>query len=52
MGGLQRLYEEVHVIALHYHWPEREILALPVSRRRRYLALLARHVGRGQEGLE
>jgi hypothetical protein len=43
---MDRLYEEVHVIALHYHWPEAAILALPASRRRRYLGQLARHVQR------
>lgn len=41
----ERLYEEVHVLALHYHWGEPQILALATSKRRRYLALLARHVG-------
>lgn len=38
------------MIALHYHWPEAAILALPVGKRRRYLALLARHVpAQGEE---
>jgi hypothetical protein len=41
----ERLYEEVHVLALHYHWSEAQILALATPKRRRYLALLARHVG-------
>jgi hypothetical protein len=36
-----RLYREVHAIALHYHWSEREILGLDVQRRRRYLELIA-----------
>jgi hypothetical protein len=36
-----RLYQEVHALALHYHWSEREILGLDVPRRRRYLELLA-----------
>ncbi len=34
------LEHEVHVLALHYHWSEAEILALGASRRRRYLDLL------------
>jgi hypothetical protein len=34
--------EEVHMLALHYHWAEAAILALPAPRRRRYLSLLAR----------
>lgn len=36
-----RLLEEVHALALHYHWSEREILAMAPTRRERYLALLA-----------
>ncbi len=36
-----QLLEEVHALALHYHWSEREILALAPTRRERYLALLA-----------
>ena len=43
----ERFYEEVHVLALHYHWSEAQILALPATKRRRYLALLARHLGAG-----
>jgi hypothetical protein len=35
------LFREVHELALRYHWSESEILALPVSRRRVYLELLA-----------
>jgi hypothetical protein len=30
------IYEEVHLIAEHYRWSEREILALPGARRARY----------------
>jgi len=30
------VYEEVHLLASHYRWSEREILALPGSRRARY----------------
>jgi hypothetical protein len=35
------LFEEVHALAFHYHWSEREILAMASSRRERYIALLA-----------
>jgi len=35
-----QLYREVHLLALHYHWSEREILGLTRDRRRTYLALL------------
>ena len=45
--------EDVHLLALHYHWSEAAILALPWPRRRRYLAMLARDLsrasGRGEE---
>jgi hypothetical protein len=34
------------VLALHYHWSEQSILALPAAKRQRYLALLARQLGR------
>jgi hypothetical protein len=34
------LESEVHCLALHYHWSEREILSLPVRRRRKYIALI------------
>lgn len=43
---MNRLYEEVHVLALHYHWSESAILALPKTKRQRYLGLLARHAAR------
>jgi hypothetical protein len=36
------LYEEVHVLASHYHWAERDILAMPRSRRRMYLGFVER----------
>jgi hypothetical protein len=36
-----QLLLEVHLLASRYHWPEREILALPTSRRTAYLTLIA-----------
>jgi hypothetical protein len=36
-----RLLREVHTLALHYHWSERDILCLSPRRRAGYLALLA-----------
>ncbi|MBP6900210.1 MAG: hypothetical protein KBC73_08990 [Burkholderiaceae bacterium] len=36
----RRLLDEVHVLALAYHWSERDILALPAERRRHYLGRL------------
>ena len=35
------LHREVHALALHYHWSERDILGLPAPKRRLYLELLA-----------
>lgn len=35
------IFDEVHLIARHYHWSEADILALPAGRRRRYLAMIA-----------
>lgn len=37
------LLEEVHTLAMHYHWRESDILDLPTTRRRKYLGLI-RHV--------
>jgi hypothetical protein len=39
------LLREIHVLAMHYHWPESELRAMPPRRRRRYLAVLAEGVG-------
>jgi hypothetical protein len=40
------LEHEVHVLALHYHWSEREIVGLDPARRARYLARLDRDLTR------
>lgn len=37
----RELYEEVHYLALHYHWSEAEILAMTRRKRHLYLDLLA-----------
>jgi hypothetical protein len=42
--NLDRLYTEVHYLALHYHWSEREILALTRGKRRKYLGLLVKQL--------
>jgi hypothetical protein len=34
-----QLLDDVHVLASRYHWSERDILALPVERRREYLSM-------------
>jgi len=36
----ERLWREVHLLAWHYHWSEREILGLTATQRRRYLRLV------------
>jgi hypothetical protein len=43
LGG-DRLLGEIHALAYHYHWPESEILALPRTRRWRYLQLIGREL--------
>lgn len=43
----QALYREVHLLAFHYHWSEREILAMNSRARHRYLHLLATELTRG-----
>jgi hypothetical protein len=34
------LYYQIHLLALHYHWSESEILSMNISKRHRYLNLL------------
>ena len=50
--SVDTLYRDVHHLALHYHWSEGEILAMPRSKRLRYLSLLAGRLesrnGRGE----
>jgi hypothetical protein len=40
------LYREVHYLAFHYHWSERDILDLPRERRRTYIEVLAEEIER------
>ena len=41
------IYREVHLLALHYHWSEREILGLTPRKRWLYLGLLEDSLGAG-----
>lgn len=41
-----QLTQEVHTLAWHYHWSEREILHMPRRRRARYLELVADAIAR------
>lgn len=43
--GPEGLLEEIHSLALAYHWSEEQILDLPRARRRQYLALIDRSRG-------
>lgn len=45
---IQRLDEDIHTLAIHYHWSEKEILVLPRNRRQRYLQLIERSLGKYQ----
>jgi hypothetical protein len=40
------LYREVHYLAYHYHWSEREIMGMPRPRRRAYIEVLAAEIER------
>jgi hypothetical protein len=40
----RRLMHEVHTLAWHYHWSERDILQMPHRRRARYLELVSESV--------
>jgi hypothetical protein len=41
-------YDEIHMLASHYHWSEADILDLPQDKRRRYIDLISRSGARGQ----
>ncbi len=45
----EALYYQIHLLALHYHWSEAEILSMNISKRHRYLNLLMDSYS--QEGL-
>lgn len=40
------LYREVHYLAYHYHWSEREIMEMPKEKRRMYIDILADEIER------
>jgi hypothetical protein len=50
MTGLSGLYEEIHYLAYHYHWTERDILEMPRAKRRRYLNLLVSKLEQTRKG--
>ena len=40
------LYREVHYLAYHYHWSEKEIMEMPKDQRRNYIEVLADELDR------
>jgi len=38
---MEYLYQEVHILAFHYHWSEKDIMSMTSMKRQRYLDLLA-----------
>ena len=44
--GGDLLYREVHYLAYHYHWSEREIMDMTREKRRRYIEVLADEIER------
>lgn len=49
-AGADLLYREVHYLAYHYHWSEREIMEMAVDKRRRYIEVLADEIERLNNG--
>jgi len=45
-AGSELLYREVHYLAYHYHWSEREIMDMTVEKRRKYIHVLADEIER------
>jgi len=37
---MNKLYRDVHYLALHYHWSEDEIMSMTISKRKRYIEIL------------
>lgn len=46
----RRLRQEVHFLAYHYHWSEREILAMDREKRQSYITILADALERARHG--
>ncbi|MGD9100098.1 MAG: hypothetical protein PVF45_06425 [Anaerolineae bacterium] len=44
--SLDLLYRQVHYLAYHYHWSEREILDMPREKRHKYIEVLAEEIER------
>lgn len=48
----EQLFREVHHLAYHYHWSERDILELSRGKRQRYIGLLAEQLAASKGELE
>ncbi len=48
MAGSKQLFREIHVLALYYHWSEKEILNMTKPRRQIYLDLLMATLNPGE----
>lgn len=46
----RQLDQEIHWLAFYYHWNENEILSLPLTRRKRYVELIADELSSSGEG--
>ena len=44
--NIDLLYREIHYLAYHYHWSEREIMEMPREKRHKYIEVLADEVER------
>ena len=44
------LYREIHYLAYHYHWSEREIMEMPRDKRQKYIEVLADEIERLNSG--
>lgn len=49
---LDLLYREIHYLAYHYHWGEREIMEMPREKRQRYIEVLADEIERLNNAVE
>jgi len=44
--SLDLLYRQVHYLAFHYHWSEREIMEMSKEKRHKYIEVLAEEIER------
>lgn len=50
--NLKQLYNEVHFLAINYHWTEKEIMEMPRIKRLRYIEILGDEMKRINEAKE